>query len=105
MCRQAAVLPSARAVWARIHGPVWHHLSFEMAPDVFRTGRILLTATADPPSERPRAQRDRALAVLVAAGLHATLASGRVTVTLAGPRRTPSKTPRPPNGPRTPKGP
>lgn len=39
---------SARAVWARIHGPVWHHLSFEMAPDVFRTGRILLTATADP---------------------------------------------------------
>lgn len=39
---------SARAVWARIHGQVWHQLSFEMAPDVFRAGRILMTATADP---------------------------------------------------------
>lgn len=45
---------------------------------------------------------DRALTVLVAAGLHATLASGRVTIMLAGPRRAP-KTTRPKNGPHTPK--
>lgn len=39
---------AARAAWARVHGPTWHDLSFETAPDVFRNGRILLSVTADP---------------------------------------------------------
>lgn len=39
---------AARAAWARIHGPTWHDLNFETAPDVFRNGRILLSVTADP---------------------------------------------------------
>ena len=39
---------AARAAWARVHGPTWHDLRFETAPDVFRNGRILLSVTADP---------------------------------------------------------
>ena len=34
---------AARAAWARVHGPTWHDLSLETAPDVFRSGRILLS--------------------------------------------------------------
>lgn len=39
---------AARAAWARVHGPAWHDLSVETAPDVFRHGRILVSVTADP---------------------------------------------------------
>lgn len=61
---------SARAVWARIHGPVWHQLSFEMSPDVFRNGRILLTATADPaPPEVVEQIGDAGVTIVSAAAL------------------------------------
>jgi hypothetical protein len=60
----------ARAVWARIHGPVWHQLSFETAPGVFRNGRILLTATADPaPPEVIEQIGDDGIAIVSAAAL------------------------------------
>ena len=61
---------SARAAWARIHGPAWHQLSFEMAPDVFRNGRILLTATADPaPPEVVEQISDAGVTIVSAAAL------------------------------------
>ncbi len=65
-----ALPESAHAVWARIHGPVWHQLSFKTAPDVFRTGRILLTATADAaPPEVVEQIGDDGIAIVSAAAL------------------------------------